>query len=62
MTIIMVYIFSVWCFVKFGGQTCKTVHYVRKVCLETTLCVYACFVEFYVFILDETLVIVPKLV
>ena len=38
---------------KFGGQTSKNVHDVQKVCLETTLCVYACFVKFYVFVLDE---------
>ena len=38
---------------KFGGQTSKNVHDVRKVCLETTLCVLACFVEFYVFVLNE---------
>ena len=41
------------CFVKFGGQTSKNIHGVRKFCLETTLCVYACFVKFYVFVLDE---------
>ena len=38
---------------NFGGQTSKNVHDVLKVCLEMTLCVLACFVEFYVFVLDE---------
>ena len=52
---------SVLSFVKFGGQTFKNVHDVRKVCLETTLSVFACFVEFYAFVFDETLVIGPKL-
>ena len=28
---------------------------------ETTLGVYVCFIEFYVFILDETYVVGPKL-
>ena len=40
-------------FMRFGGQTFKNVHDVRKICLELTFCVLACFVEFYVFILDE---------
>ena len=43
-------------------QTSKNVHDVRKVCLETTLCVLACFVEFYVFILDEIYVGGPKII
>ena len=47
---------------KFGGQTTKNVHHVQKVCLEMTFCVYVCFVEFYMFVLDETYVSVPKLV
>ena len=47
---------------KFGGQTSKNVHDVRRVCLETTLCVLACFVEFYVFFLDENDMEGPKLV
>ena len=52
----MVYIRSVSSFLKFGSQTSKNVHDVRKVCLETTLCVLACFIKFYVFILDKILV------
>ena len=31
----------------------KNVHDIRKVCLDTCLCVLVCFVEFYVFIFDE---------
>ena len=31
----------------------SNVHDVRKVCLETTLCVLACFVESYVFVFDD---------
>ena len=38
------------------------VHDVRKVCLEMILCVYGCFVEFYVFVLNETHVVGSKLV
>ena len=38
------------------------VHDIRKACLETTLSVYVCFVAFYVFVLDETHVVGPKLV
>ena len=49
----MVYIGNVSSYVKFGGQTSKNVHDVQKVCLEKTLCVYAFFVEFYVFVLEE---------
>ena len=49
-------------FVKFGGQTSKNVHDVQKVCLDMTLCVYTCFVEFYVFVMDKTHVVGPKLV
>ena len=56
----MVYIGSFPSFVKFGGQTSKNVHDVRKVCLEMVLCVYACFVKFYMFILDEVHVRVTK--
>ena len=47
---------------QFEGQTSKNVHDVRKVCLETTLCVYACFVKFYVFVLDEINVRGPKII
>ena len=39
----------------------SNVHDVRKVCLETTLCVLTCFIEFYVFVLDE-IGVSPKLV
>ena len=49
----MVFIDSVSSFVKFGGQTSKNVHDVRKVCLEKTLCVLACFIEFYVFVSEK---------
>lgn len=59
---IIVHIGSVSSFLKFGGQTSKNVHDVRKVCLETTLRVYLCFIEFYMFVLDETHVVCPKLV
>ena len=38
----------------------SNVHDVSKVCLETTLCVYACFGEFYVFVLDEIYLVGPK--
>ena len=48
-------------FVKFGGETSKNAHDIRKVFLETTLGVYVCFIEFYVFMLDETYVVGPKL-
>ena len=48
--------------VKFREVWRSNVHDVRKVCLELTLCVYACFVEFYVFILDEIHVGGPKLI
>ena len=47
------FIVSVSCFVKFVGQTSKNVHDVRNVSLETTLCVLACFVDLYVYVLDE---------
>ena len=40
----------------------KKVHDVRKVCLKTTLCVYACFVEFYIFVLDQIDVECSKLI
>ena len=55
------YIGSLSSFVKFGGEMSKNAHDVRKVFLETTLGVYVCFIEFYVFILDETYVLGPKL-
>ena len=58
----MVFIDSVSSFVKFGGQTSKNVHDVRKVCLKTTLSVYVCFLEFYVFVLGEIHVIWSKLI
>ena len=54
------YIGSVSSVVNFGGQTSKNGNDVRKACLETTLCVYACFVEFYLFVLDEVYVGGPK--
>ena len=38
---------------KFGGQTSKKVDDVRKIILETTLCVLACFIKLYVFVLDK---------
>ena len=47
---------------KFGGQTSNNIHDVQKVCLEMTLCVLVCFVEFYLFALDEIDVSGPKLV
>lgn len=58
----MVFIASVSSFVNFGGQKSKNVHDFQKTCPEMTLCVYACFVEFYVFVLDEMDVVGPKLV
>ncbi len=48
--------------IKFGGQTSNNVHDIQKVCLETTLCVYVCFVKFYMFVLDETHVRGVKLI
>ena len=48
-------------FVKFGGQTLKNIHDVRKMCLEIRLCVSACFIEFYGFIFNETHMGGPKL-
>ena len=47
---------------NFGGQTSKNVHDIRKVCLETTLCFKAYFIEFYVFVLGEIHVRDAKLV
>ena len=47
---------------KFGGQTSKKFYEIRKVFLETTLCVYVYLVKFYVFIFDETYMVSPKLV
>ena len=44
---------SLLSFVEFGGQTSKNVHDVQNMCLNMTLFVYACFVEFYIFVLDE---------
>ena len=40
-------------FLKFHEVWRANVHDIRKNCLEITLCVLVCFVEFYVFILDE---------
>ena len=40
----------------------QEIHDVQKVFLETTLCIFACFVKFYVFVLDEILVKGPKFV
>ena len=45
---------------KFGGQTSKNVHDDRNVCLEMSLCVLECFIEFYVFVLGEMDVRGPK--
>ena len=56
----MVLIGSVSSFVMLGGQTSNNVHEFQKVCLETTLCVYACFIMFYVFVFDEINVVGPK--
>ena len=47
---------------KFGGQTSKNVHDVRQVFLETTLCAFASFVEFYVLFLDKIDVRGPKII
>ena len=47
------FVVSLSVLMMFGGQTSKNIHDVRKVCLETTLCVLACFVKFYVLVLDE---------
>ena len=58
----MVYIGSVSSFVKFGGETSKNVHDVWKVFFEMTFCVVACFIAFYVFVLDKIHVRGPKLV
>ena len=58
----IVFIGSLLSFMKFGDQTSKKVHDVRKVCLETTLYVLSCFVEFCVFLSDETYVGGPKIV
>ena len=41
---------------------CKNIHDIRKVYLQLTLRVYVCFVRFYVFVLDETHVVGPKIV
>ena len=47
---------------KFGGETSKNIHDVRRVCLETFLCDLVCFIKLYVFVLDEINVRGPKLV
>ena len=52
MWVIILFIGSVSSFMKYVSQTSKNVYDVRKVSLETTLCVL-CFIEFYVFVLDE---------
>ena len=56
------YIGSVPSFVEFGGQTSKNVHDFRKMCLEMTLWVEEYFIEFYVFVVGEILVIGVKLI
>ena len=50
------------CFVEFGDQTSKNVHDIRKMCLETTLCVSTCFVEVYVLVLGKNHVIGAKII
>ena len=40
----------------------SNVHDVRKVCLDMTLGVYACFIKFYVFVLVEIDLVGPKIV
>ena len=57
----MLYIGSVSCFVKFEGKTSKNVDDIIRVCHETTLCFYVCFVEFYLFFLDKRHVRGPKI-
>ena len=47
---------------KFCDVHRSNVHDVRKVCHEMTLCVFACFVEFYAFCLGEIDMGSPKLV
>ena len=45
-----------WCISslkKFGGQTLNNVHDVQNMFLEMTLCVYACLVEFYMFVFGK---------
>ena len=54
------YIGSVLSFMKIGGQTPKNVHDVRKVCLEMSLCILECFIDFFVFVFDEIYVGVNK--
>ena len=39
--------------IKFREVWRSNVHDVRKMCLEMTLCVKACFVEFYMFVLEK---------
>ena len=53
---------SVSSFVKFGRQMSKNIHDVRKVCLEPTLGVYACFVKFYLFVLNKIDVLDLKII
>ena len=53
---------SVSSFVKFGGQMTKNVYDVRKVFLAMNQCVYAYFVKFYMIVLDEIIIVDPKLV
>ena len=55
------FIGSVSILMKFEGQMSKNIHDVRKVYLEMTLRVMACFVAFYVFILDEIYLGGPKI-
>lgn len=55
-------IVSVASFIKFRGQISRNVYDVRKVFHEMTLCVSACFFEFYVLVLKEIVMRAPKLV
>ena len=43
--------------IKFPEVWWSNVHDVQKICLETTLHVNACFVEFYVFVLETNHVV-----
>ena len=47
---------------KFLGQTFKNIHDVLSVLLEMTLCVFVCFIEFYMFLLDEINMRVPLVI
>ena len=39
--------------IKIVDQTSKNIHDIRKICLETTLCILACFIQCYLLVLDE---------